>query len=66
MAKMLDEIDILIEMSLRLNKSTPNFQTIQEILDIARRPRSSREQRSGNGPIYCMIVRPKPEQVLLI
>ena len=29
---MLDGIDNLIEMSLRLNESTPSFQTIQEIL----------------------------------
>ena len=42
---MLDGIDSLIEMSLRLNKSTPIFQAIREIPDNARRPRSRREQR---------------------
>ena len=52
---MLDGIDNLIEVSLRLNKSTPIFQKIQEIPGIARTPRSWREQRSGNGPIYYMI-----------
>ena len=41
---MLDRIDNLIEMSLRLNKFTPNFQTIQEIQGIERRPRSCREK----------------------
>ena len=60
---MLDGIDNLIEMSLQLNKSTPSFQTVQEIPGIARRPLSRREQRSGNGPLYYMIVRRKPEQV---
>ena len=59
---MLDGTDNLIEVSLRLNKSTPIFQSIQETPGIARRPRSRREQRSGNRPIYYMIVRRKPEQ----
>ena len=62
---MLDEIDNLIEMSLRLTKSTPIFQTILETPGIARRPRSRREQRSGKGPIYCMIIRRKPEQIFV-
>ena len=62
---MLDGIDNLIKMSLRLNKPTPIFQTIQEIPGIARRPRSRREQPSGNGPIYYMIVRRKPGQIFV-
>ena len=36
---MLDGIDNLIEMSLRLNETTPIFQTIREIPGIARRRR---------------------------
>ena len=51
-------------MSLRLNKPTPIFQ--QETPGIARRPKSRREQRSGNGPLYYMIVRRKPEQVFVL
>ena len=62
---MLNAIDNLIEMSLRLNKSTPILQTIQEIPVFARRPRSRREQRSGNGPLYYMIVRRKPEEFFI-
>ena len=58
---MLHGIDNLLEMFLRLNKSTPIFQTIQEVPGIAKRPRSMREQRSGTGPIYYMIERQKPE-----
>ena len=60
---MLDGKDNLIEISLRLNKSIPTLQTIREVPGNARRPRSRREQRSGNGPNYYMIVRQKPEQV---
>ena len=52
-------------MSIRLNKPTPIFQTIQEIPDIARRPRSGRDQRSGKGPLYYMIWRRKLEQVFV-
>ena len=63
---MLDGIDNLKEMSLRLNKFTPIFQAIREIPGFARRPRSRREQRSGNGPTYYKIVRRKPEQVLYL
>ena len=51
-------------MSLRLlNKSTPFFQTKREISGIAR---SRREQRSGNGPLYYMIVQRKPEHVFVL
>ena len=52
-------------MSLRHNHSTPNFPKIRETPGNARRPRSRREQRSGNAPIYYMIVRQKPEQVFV-
>ena len=61
---MLDGINNSKEMSLRLNKSTPIFLTIQEIPG-SKRPISRREQRSGNGPLYYMIVRRKPEQVFV-
>ena len=59
---MLDGIDNLIEKFHCLNKSTPIFQTTQEKPGIARKPRLGREQRLGNGPIYYMIIRQKPEQ----
>ena len=62
---MLDGIENLTEVSLRLNKSTPMFRTKQETPGIARRPRSRREQRSENGPLYYMIVRRKPEQIFV-
>ena len=62
---MLDGTDNLIEMSLRLNKFTPNFQTKSEILGFERRPRSWRESQSGIGPICYMIVRRKPEQTFV-
>ena len=52
-------------MSLRLNKPTPIFQTIQETPGTAATPRSRREQRSGKGRLYYMIVRRKPEQVFV-
>ena len=62
---MLDGIDYLIEMSLRLNKCTPNFQTIPEIPGIERRPRSWHERQSGIVPLCYMIVRRKPEQTFV-
>ena len=52
-------------MSLPLNKSTPIFQTKQEIPGIERRPRSRHEQRIADEPIYYMIIRQKPEQVFV-
>ena len=61
---MLDGIDNLIEMSLRLNKSTPNFQTIREKPGIVRRTRSRREQRIKDGPTYYTIVRQKVQKYL--
>ena len=62
---MLDGIDNLIEISLRLHKFTPILQTIREIPGIARRPRPRREQRSENGPIYYIIVGRTPEQAFV-
>ena len=53
-------------MSLRLSKSMQIFQTIREIPGIAQIPRSRREQRSANGPIYYRIVRRKTEQVFVL
>ena len=57
MQNLFDEKDNLKEMSQGLNKSTPIFQTKREITGIARSTRSRREQRSGNGPFYYLIVR---------
>ena len=62
---MLDGNGNLIKMSLRLNESVTNFQTIQEKPGIARRPRSWREQRSIDGSIYYMIVRRKLQQLFV-
>ena len=60
---MLDEINNLLEMSLRLNRSPPIFQTIRETPGIVRRPRTRKDLRLGrNLPIDFMIVRRKPEQ----
>ena len=64
-AKMLDGKDNLIEMSLRLNSFTPNFQTIPEITGIETRPRSWRERQSGIGLLCYTIVRRKPEQTFV-
>ena len=38
--KMLDGIDNIIDMPLRLNESTPTFQTIRELPGIERKTRS--------------------------
>ena len=60
---MLHELDNLLEMSLRLNRSPPIFQTIQEIPRIARRPKTRHDIRLGrNLPIHFMILQRKPEQ----
>ena len=59
---MLDGIDNLREMSLRLNIITPNFQTNREITGIAEISISRREQRLNDGPIYHMILRRKPQK----
>ena len=61
----IDGIENLFDMSLRLKESTPNFETIQKILGIARRLKSRREQRSNDGPIYYMIVRRKPQELFV-
>ena len=62
---MLDGTDNLTELSLRLNKFTPNFQNIPEIPGIETRPRSWRARQSGIGPLYYMIVRRKPDQTFV-
>ena len=59
---MLDRTDNLIDMSLRLNKSTPIFQTIWDIPGIEQRTRSRREHRLNDGQRYYMIVRRKPQK----
>ena len=62
---MINGIDNLKEMSLRLNKFTLKCQTITEIPGIERRPRSWRERQSGVGPLCYMILRWKPEQTFV-
>ena len=60
---MLHEIDNLLEMSLRLNRSPPIFERIREKPGIARRPRTRHDLRLvRNLPIDFMIVQRKPEQ----
>ena len=57
----------LIEMSLRLNRSEPIFQTITELPGIIRRPRKRYDIRqSRNLPYSFMIVRQKPTQTLYL
>ena len=64
---MLPEIDNLLEMSLRLKRSPPIFQTIREIPGIARRPRTKHDLRlERNLPIHFMMVRRKLEQTYVI
>ena len=63
---MIDGIDNLIDMSLRLKEFTPNLETIQEIPDLAKRRKSRREHRSNDGPIFYMIVRRKLKEILVI
>ena len=56
----------LEEMSLRFNRSTPNFRTIREKYGIGRRPRTRHDIRLGrNLPINFMIVRQKPDQTFI-
>ena len=62
---MLDGIDNLIELTLRLNKSTPIIQTIQENPGIERKTRSRREQGLNDGPSYYIIVRRKPQKLFV-
>ena len=53
----------LIEMSLRLNRSEPIFQTITDLPGIGRRPRTRDDIRQRrNLPNSFMIVRQKPTQ----
>ena len=60
---MLDGIEKLIKMFLRLNRSTPTFRTIQELPGFARTPGTRREQRLGrNRPIHHMLVKRTPEE----
>ena len=60
---MLHEIYNLLEMSLRLNRSPPIFQTLRETPGIARRPRTRHDLRQGrNLPIHFMKKLWKPEQ----
>ena len=56
----------LIEMSLRLNRSEPLFQTIIELPGIGRRPRTRDDIRQcRNLPNSFMIVRQKPTQTFI-
>ena len=58
--------DNLIEMSLRLNRSKPIFQTIRELPGIGRIPRTRDDIRqSRNLPNSYMIVRQKPTQTFI-
>ena len=55
--------NILIEMSLRLNRSEPVFRTKLELPGIGRRPRTKDDIRlSRNLPFSFMVVRQKPTQ----
>ena len=57
----------LIEMSLRLNRSEPLFQTIRELPGIGKRPRTRDDIRlQRNLPLSFMIVRQKPTQTFII
>ena len=61
--KNLHEIDYLLEMSLRINRSPPIIQTTREIPGIARRPRTRHNLQLGrNLLIHFMIKQRKPEQ----
>ena len=60
---MLDGIDNLIDMSLRLVEYTPILLTKQETPGIERRTKSRREHQLNDGPRYYMIVRRKPQRV---
>ena len=62
---MLDGINNLTELSLRLNAFTQSFQTIPEVPGIERRPRSWHERQSGIGPLCYMILRRKSEQTFV-
>ena len=56
----------LIEMSLRLNRSEPIFQTILELPGIGRRPRTRDDIRLlRNLPFNFMVERQKPIQTFI-
>ena len=56
----------LIELSLRLNRSEPLFQTIRELPGIGKRPRTRDDIRlQRNLPISFMVIRQKPTQTFL-
>ena len=64
---MLDGIKNLIQMSVRLNRSTLIFPTIRETPDFARRPRTRREQRLGrNRSIHHMLVKRTPVEEFFV
>ena len=64
---MLGGLEILIEMSLMPDRSTPILRTIREISDIARRPRTRHNLRLGwNRPIGHLLVRRKPEKQVFV
>ena len=57
---------ILVDMSLRLNRSDPIFRTIRDLPSIGRRPRTRDGIRFGrNLPINVMIVRQKRDQTFV-
>ena len=58
--------NILIEMSLRLNRSEPLFRTIRELPGIGRRPRTRDDIRlQRNLPLSFMVVRQKLTQTFI-
>ena len=58
--------NLLIEMSLRLNRSEPIFRTILELHGIGRRPRTKNDIRlRRNLPFSFMVVRQKPTQTFI-
>ena len=62
---MIDGLDNIKEMSLRLDKLTPKFQTIPGKPGIESIPRSWCETQSGIRSLCYMIVRQKPEQTFV-
>ena len=61
---MLDGIDNIIDMPLRLNESTPTFQTIRELPGIERRTRSRLVHQLNDGPRFYIIVRPNHKEYM--
>ena len=57
--------NILIEMSLLLNRPEPSFRAKRELPGIGRRPRTREDIRiQRNLPTSFMIVRQKPTQII--